>query len=291
MIQLLGAAAFGAIIGWYVYYINRYRKGDVQFSDLTTVIGIIGGAGITQLFGGGDKELFGVYGIGLFLGFFGYFSTLIYLVKRSGNFDSDWFLDGRCKAPKEPYQIPGDARPTITPMDVPSPSSTSVNPAPTIIVNTAGQGAVLLEADVAPSDTANRILARCEGVWDANKADCNAFAKAVTSDFQVTLNGQANDIVAQVQTEAGWTRLANGLAAKVAADEGKLVVGGLKGSDMTPAETHGHVVVVVSGPVAHGKYPSAYWGKLNSVGRKNTTVNYAWKEADRDKVIYAARTV
>ena len=34
----LGAAGFGAIIGWYVYYINRYRKGDVQFSDLTTLV-------------------------------------------------------------------------------------------------------------------------------------------------------------------------------------------------------------------------------------------------------------
>ncbi|RMG95735.1 MAG: hypothetical protein D6706_11385, partial [Chloroflexi bacterium] len=50
LIQLLGAGAFGAIIGWYVYYINRYRKGDVQFSDLVTLIGILGGGTIVSLF-------------------------------------------------------------------------------------------------------------------------------------------------------------------------------------------------------------------------------------------------
>src|SRR5829696_1948002 len=49
-IGLVGAAGFGALIGWYVYYINRYRKSDVQFSDLTTVIGILGGAAMLNLF-------------------------------------------------------------------------------------------------------------------------------------------------------------------------------------------------------------------------------------------------
>ena len=41
-LQLLGAGCFGAIIGWYVYYINRYRKGDVQLNDVVTLIGILG---------------------------------------------------------------------------------------------------------------------------------------------------------------------------------------------------------------------------------------------------------
>lgn len=120
MIQLLGAGAFGAIIGWYVYYVNRYRKGDVQFSDLTTVLGIVGGGGVTQLFGGGNAELFGAYGIGLFIGFFAYLLVLVGLVSKSQNFDSDWFLDGRRIAPKPPYEIPGDVRPTIAAMDEPA---------------------------------------------------------------------------------------------------------------------------------------------------------------------------
>ena len=68
VIARLGAFGFGLLIGWYVYYINRYRKGDVQFSDLTTLIGVIGGGGITALFGASSGALFGAYGIGLAVG-------------------------------------------------------------------------------------------------------------------------------------------------------------------------------------------------------------------------------
>ena len=100
LIQMLGAGGFGAIVGWYVYYINRYRKGDVQFSDLVTVIGIIGGTAILQLFPAAS-DLFGAYGVGLFIGFFGYFLTLLIMVGRTENFQVDWFLDGRAKKPEE----------------------------------------------------------------------------------------------------------------------------------------------------------------------------------------------
>ncbi|MDQ0473451.1 hypothetical protein [Labrys wisconsinensis] len=104
----LGAAGFGCIIGWLVYYINRYRKADVQFSDLTTIVGIVGGAGVTSLFGGADKALFGAYGIGLFVGFFGYFIALIVLVHNSGGvFGATWFLDGRRKKPAADEEIQG----------------------------------------------------------------------------------------------------------------------------------------------------------------------------------------
>ena len=120
-IQLFGAGGFGALIGWYVYYINRYRKGDVQIGDLVTVIGTIGGGAVLALF---EKktDLFGAYGIGLFTGFFGYFVVLVILVAMSraataNNFDWDWFLDGRRKTPQAPWGYPGDGagRP-MTPM-------------------------------------------------------------------------------------------------------------------------------------------------------------------------------
>lgn len=116
-IQLLGAGGFGAIIGWYIYYINRYRKSDVQFSDLVTVIGIIGGSGILKLFEKGT-DLFGAYGIGLFCGFFSYFIVLTILVQVSKNFDADWFLDGRRKVPKpsDDWLIPKDAKTTTAAM-------------------------------------------------------------------------------------------------------------------------------------------------------------------------------
>jgi hypothetical protein len=95
-VQLIGAGCFGAIIGWYVYYINRYRKTDVQLSDLVTLIGVLGGGAILKLFPG-QSDLFGAYGIGLAIGFFVYFFILVILVGVSKNFDTDWFLDGRRK--------------------------------------------------------------------------------------------------------------------------------------------------------------------------------------------------
>lgn len=95
-LQIFGAMGFGAIIGWLVYYINRYRTGDVQFSDLATVIGILGGGAIMALFPA-STDLFGGYGIGLFIGFFSYFLYLNLQVRISKNFTVDWFLDGRSK--------------------------------------------------------------------------------------------------------------------------------------------------------------------------------------------------
>ena len=108
-IQLGGAFGFGLLIGWYVYYINRYRTGEVQFSDLVTVIGVIGGAGILALFKP-ESDLFGAYGIGLAVGFFFYFLVLIVLVTISPNFNADWFLDGRRREPTGEFKIPVTAR-------------------------------------------------------------------------------------------------------------------------------------------------------------------------------------
>jgi hypothetical protein len=110
-VQLFGAGCFGAIIGWYVYYINRYRKSDIQLGDLVTVIGVIGGTAVLALFPAGTA-LFGAYGIGLAIGFFGYFFVLIILVGVSGNFDADWFLDGRRKLPDGTVFVPQVGTPT-----------------------------------------------------------------------------------------------------------------------------------------------------------------------------------
>lgn len=96
-LQKIGAGAFGAVVGWYVYYINRWRKDDVQLSDIVTLIGAIGGAAILALFPA-KTDLFGAYGIGLASGFFLYFFVLVVLVNKADGFSSAWFLDGR--APK-----------------------------------------------------------------------------------------------------------------------------------------------------------------------------------------------
>jgi len=99
-VQMLGAGGFGAIIGWLVYFINRYRQGDVQFSALTTVIGIPGGGAVLALFPA-QTDLLGAYGIGLFVGFFSYFVFLMVWVRISPNFTVDWFLDGRSRRPRK----------------------------------------------------------------------------------------------------------------------------------------------------------------------------------------------
>jgi len=104
IIQILGAGGFGSLIGWYIYYINRHRKEDVKLNDLVTLVGIIGGGAVLTLFPA-RSDLFGAYGIGLAVGFFGYFCVLNFYVSKSQAFHGDWFLDGRCKKPCADEQI------------------------------------------------------------------------------------------------------------------------------------------------------------------------------------------
>ena len=90
--------------------------------------------------------------------------------------------------------------------------------------------------------------------------------------------------------EDDWVQLGkDGVAAKNKADAGWFVIGGLLSIKNVPPQDHGHVVVVVSGPLAQDKYPTAYWGKLGGVGEKNKTINWAWNVASRDNVIYSAK--
>jgi hypothetical protein len=297
---MLGAGGFGAIIGWFVYYVNRYRSGEVQFSDLTTLIGVIGGASVLSLFGneaGGPKGagvLFGAYGIGLFAGFFGYFVVLIILVAMSkGKFTCTWFLDGRRKKLDADEEIQG-TRPTMAAMDVPNDPVPPVAPPPAapmvIAVNPPALAANLAADTINP--TAANIIATCEAQWDANKADCNAFVLAVTGALGVGgLTAPADAITNTITTDPAWRVLADGVEAKQAADAGQLVIGGLKSTEHTPPRANGHVVIVVSGGLAQGKYPTGYWGSLGGTPYKNMTINYAWNAADRDAVHYAARAI
>jgi hypothetical protein len=113
-----GAFAFGAVIGWNLYLINRYRSGTVQLSDLVTLIGAVGGAAVLKLFPA-DTDLFGWYGLGLAFGFFAYFIVLLIMVRLSGgSFTVTWFLDGRRKLPPEGWTTVG-AAPTVHPLEDP----------------------------------------------------------------------------------------------------------------------------------------------------------------------------
>ena len=69
LIQLAGAFCFGAIVGWYVYIINRHHKEGMQLSHLVALIAVMGGGAVLALFPA-STDLFGAYGIGLGAGFF-----------------------------------------------------------------------------------------------------------------------------------------------------------------------------------------------------------------------------
>ena len=137
---------------------------------------------------------------------------------------------------------------------------------------------------------AKKVIDVCEDEWPANKGDCSGFVKDVAASLGVSLSGRANDIVDQI-AGPGWTKLTDGKAAKHAADEGKFVVGGLKGSDQQTPSAHGHVVVVVAGPLAKDQYPTAYWGTLGGTGERAKTINWAWKSGDRDQVSFGSISI
>lgn len=108
----------------------------------------------------------------------------------------------------------------------------------------------------------------------------------MASSLGIILSGQANNIVDCIDND-NWYNVKSGPDAALWAEADYLVVGGLKGSNQAKPSAHSHVVIVVPGPIDR-TYPTAYWGQLGGTGKKKTTINYAWSQADRDKVIYRA---
>jgi hypothetical protein len=143
-----------------------------------------------------------------------------------------------------------------------------------------------------------RIIDVCEANWEAHKSDCSGFVKAVCGALGVgtfAAGDNADVIVDKLRAATDWAALAagDGTTAKAQADAGLLVIAGLKGADQAQPDPHGHVVVVVSGPLdsTHGKYPTAYWGRLGGVGAQAQTINWAWRAEDRDRVGYFAKSL
>jgi uncharacterized membrane protein YfcA len=69
----LGAVLFGLVIGWITYRTLVRREGAAALSDIATVIGAVGGGVVLALFD--DDHLFGLYSIGLAVGFFAYLAV------------------------------------------------------------------------------------------------------------------------------------------------------------------------------------------------------------------------
>jgi hypothetical protein len=72
-ITFFSALLFGVVVGWITYRTLRHAS-TTGLSDIATVIGAVGGAAITGLFPHANGAFNG-YCIGLFLGFFLYFTT------------------------------------------------------------------------------------------------------------------------------------------------------------------------------------------------------------------------
>lgn len=128
------------------------------------------------------------------------------------------------------------------------------------------------------SSLSGRVITLCEKHWQQYRGDCSGFLKAVSGELDIPLDGQANAIIDVLS--GSWQSTRDGAQAARLAAEGKFVIGGLK------SMPNGHVVVAVAGPLNRGKYPSAYWGRLRSVGMKNETTNWSWNTTDRDNVVY-----
>jgi hypothetical protein len=83
-----GAVCFGLVVGWITYRTLRRTEDKVGLSDIATVIGAVGGGAVTTLFD--DEQLFGLYAIGLAIGFFAYLILGHTLFKNS-----EWLGSGR----------------------------------------------------------------------------------------------------------------------------------------------------------------------------------------------------
>ena len=77
---LIGALCFGVVIGWTTYFIMR-RAQPTALTDLSTIIGALGGAAILNLFDA-RGPLFAFYAIGLAVGFFAYFFIYLAIVGK-----------------------------------------------------------------------------------------------------------------------------------------------------------------------------------------------------------------
>jgi hypothetical protein len=85
-LQLWGALAFGIVIGWITYRTLRRGK-ESNIGDIASVIAAMGGGAVVALFPTGT-DAFGIYGIGLAVGFFVYLAVSLLIAARTQSFSA-----------------------------------------------------------------------------------------------------------------------------------------------------------------------------------------------------------
>ncbi|MGO7359980.1 DUF2304 domain-containing protein [Rhizobium ruizarguesonis] len=303
--KIAGALAFGLVLGWNVYFVNRYRRGDIGFGDLATLLGVIGGAAVLSLFPN-NTELFGAYGVGLGAGFFAYFAVLLAMVKQSPNFDSDWFLDGRRQNPAEGFGYGTDARPTLAPMAIaPPPAAPPVtvnfhgsNPGEASMARPGGR----LEMLSMPNPNAARVQRACADTWSQAgpsgpfREASHCYAIEVAHRLGLNLSGSSDQILESIKANPSWTALPGGEPARDAALRGKLVIAGVRSDAGSPPRTEGQLAVVTGGPMnAGGWAPSGYWGSSDPViaalGGAGAPISGCFGPELKDRIIYLCRDI
>lgn len=121
------------------------------------------------------------------------------------------------------------------------------------------------------------IIDAAEASFEMNKADCNAFLKAVAAKLgvEMPLGLDANGLFDHIASSPHWKNLGKGqpgmeLAVQHALN-GEFVVAAMKEPD------HGHVAVIVG--VDKDGTPTAYWGRYRSVGEKRGRLSRSWDRA------------
>lgn len=142
-------------------------------------------------------------------------------------------------------------------------------------------------------DPSQALVQACKDSWDdsnltgvPNSTNCSGFVRSVAGRLnKLIVGGQADDLVSYMVNN--WQAVASGTDAAALAQQGVLVVAGLKSSDHTPARNNGHVAVIVPGPLYHGKYPCCWCGSSGSAqSQGDKSVGEVWNRSDRDNVVY-----
>lgn len=121
-----------------------------------------------------------------------------------------------------------------------------------------------------------------------NAGNCSGFVKSIASRLGVPLPATADADGIADALSSGWHKLASGAEAARSAETGHLVLALLKGAEHNPPRHHGHVGVVVAGPLYRDKYPKLWCGSLGGQGQSQgeKSVGEVWNRADRDNVAY-----
>jgi hypothetical protein len=152
----------------------------------------------------------------------------------------------------------------------------------------------------AANDNAKKVVKACEKHWEANKADCNRFLKAVANEIGVSdfaTLGNADSIITYLETApSGWTKLDRGEhdTAHSKSVAGSFVVAGLLSTDMS--RDNGHVSVITCGDKVRSggdaiDYPRGYWGTLGGEGKQCEGMNYSFPSPERKQLRYYYRAI